>query len=225
MASYVDSVSPTSAQRTAEVSKKKNDELGKDAFLQLLVTQMQNQDPLNPTEDTEFISQLATFSSLEQMQNMNASMQVSQASSLIGKQVTWQEVDETGSMRTFYATVESVRVDGSTVYLVVDSTTGKEITMSQVKLIEDPNTNSSSQASQAAALIGKTVSWYEYDKDGKPIEKTGEVSSIKVGSGVVYLVVGKDDKGDDIVIPLSSVASIKNPGETTPPTEPETPTP
>ena len=49
---------------------KKND-LDKDAFLRLLTTQLANQDPLNPIEDREFIAQLAQFSSLEQMQNLN----------------------------------------------------------------------------------------------------------------------------------------------------------
>lgn len=51
-------------------SKRKND-LDKDAFLRLLTTQLSNQDPLNPMEDREFIAQLAQFSSLEQMQNLN----------------------------------------------------------------------------------------------------------------------------------------------------------
>ena len=50
--------------------------LGKDEFLQLLVTQMQYQDPLNPTSDTEFIAQMAQFSSLEQMQNLNNNFSV-----------------------------------------------------------------------------------------------------------------------------------------------------
>ena len=44
-------------------------ELGKDEFLQLLVCQMKNQDPLEPEKDTQFIAQLAQFSALEQMQN------------------------------------------------------------------------------------------------------------------------------------------------------------
>lgn len=57
----------------ATTNKSKND-LDKDAFLRLLTTQLSNQDPLNPIEDREFIAQLAQFSSLEQMQNLNKSV-------------------------------------------------------------------------------------------------------------------------------------------------------
>ena len=72
--------------------------MDKDAFLNLLVTQLQNQDPLNPTDSVEFTAQLAQFSSLEQLSNVNdnleqlqnyqASINNSQAVSLIGKDIT-----------------------------------------------------------------------------------------------------------------------------------------
>jgi len=75
--------------------------LGKDDFLQLLVTQLTHQDPMNPMDDTEFIAQLSQFSSLEQLQNMNEAINNSlewdylqmqtinntMATSLIGKDV------------------------------------------------------------------------------------------------------------------------------------------
>lgn len=73
--------------------------LGKDDFLKLLMTQLENQDPTNPTDDQQFISQMATFSTLEQITNMATSInnlanaqnqnQFLQASTMIGKEVTY----------------------------------------------------------------------------------------------------------------------------------------
>nr|WP_236911998.1 flagellar hook capping FlgD N-terminal domain-containing protein [Clostridium sp. Cult1] len=58
-----------------KVGDSHNNDLDKDAFLRLLTTQLANQDPLSPIEDREFIAQLAQFSSLEQMQNLNKNVE------------------------------------------------------------------------------------------------------------------------------------------------------
>lgn len=82
-----------------------SDALGKDAFMALLVEQMKNQDPMNPQSNEDFIAQLASFSSLEQMEQMNANLlgmaileesnallsQLTEGAALIGKQVTWTD--------------------------------------------------------------------------------------------------------------------------------------
>ena len=74
--------------------------LGKDEFLKLLTTQLQNQDPMNPTDDAAFIGQMAQFSALEQTTNMaNAltrygdSQQITQSIGLIGHSIVGEDAD------------------------------------------------------------------------------------------------------------------------------------
>lgn len=100
----------TSSKSTTDiVSQTSNDYMDKDAFLNLLVTELQYQDPLDPVDNKSFIAELANFSALEQMTNLNDSFELlgdlqlsllnnsitTQAASLIGKEVTVQvEVDD-----------------------------------------------------------------------------------------------------------------------------------
>lgn len=70
----VDQVGQTTHTTTSSSTPLKQKDLGKDAFLQLLVTQLQNQDPTKPQADGEFIAQLAQFSSLEQLTAMQTEL-------------------------------------------------------------------------------------------------------------------------------------------------------
>jgi flagellar basal-body rod modification protein FlgD len=66
----------TSTQDTAAAATKKTtDAMGKDAFLNLLVTQLKNQDPTQPQDSSEFVAQLSQFSSLEQLTNIQQTLQ------------------------------------------------------------------------------------------------------------------------------------------------------
>ena len=76
--------------RKPEAAADQRSSLDKDAFLKLLLTELKYQDPLNPTDDKAFIAQMAQFSSLEQMQNMNKVMSLSQSCSMIGRRVSAQ---------------------------------------------------------------------------------------------------------------------------------------
>lgn len=73
--------------------KAPTNQMGKDDFLALLTNQMKNQDPMNPTDNTQMMAQLAQFSSLEQMQNLNQSFEAYRGIGMIGKLV--QGVDHT----------------------------------------------------------------------------------------------------------------------------------
>lgn len=110
------SVSTTSKQRGSS-------ELGKDEFLKLLVTQLQNQDPLNPQDDTDFIAQLAQFSSLEQMTNMNTTMSNTSAYSLVGKNVIVSSTDSTGVTTEVTGVVDYVEMKNGDAYLSIDGKT------------------------------------------------------------------------------------------------------
>ncbi|QQK80249.1 flagellar hook assembly protein FlgD [Salicibibacter cibi] len=104
-----------------QVAEQEDAMLDKDDFLKILIAQLQNQDPLDPMDDREFIAQMAQFSSLEQMTNMNEAMQrfvdrqegnaLVQQSELIGTTVKWGSlVDEDhGEIQYKENEVQSVR--------------------------------------------------------------------------------------------------------------------
>ena len=110
--------------------------LNRDAFLKLLITQLRNQSPLSPMDDTEFIAQLAQFSSLEQMQNMNqnlesfiSSQSAFEALNLIGRTVTATN-PETNEELT--GQVESIQFRAGVPYLRVQ---GVDIPLSYVQSV------------------------------------------------------------------------------------------
>lgn len=109
----------TTKSTTKDSSAPKN-ELGKDAFLELLVTQMKYQDPLNPNTDTEYIAQLATFSQLEQLQNLGSTTSNSQALGLVGKTVMLKAENSTGNTSYVTGKVDYVTMSGSTTQLSVN---------------------------------------------------------------------------------------------------------
>ena len=116
------SAASASGLRTWEDMNRRNtnsNSLGKTEFLNILVAQLANQDPLDPVSDTEFISQLAQFSALEQMQSLNTAFAASQARSLIGKYVL---IDDEGGQgeNAFYGRVDGVIRQNGIDYLLIE---------------------------------------------------------------------------------------------------------
>ncbi|WP_269775087.1 flagellar hook assembly protein FlgD [Bacillus siamensis] len=127
----------SNTKSTAAVNSSTN--LGKDEFLKILMTQVQNQDPLNPIDDKEFISQMATFSSLEQMMNMNTTMTkfvenqdpFTMYVNWIGKNVTFSDSD--GKDQT--SSVNSVKHSNGNYVLVLEN--GKEVSPWDVTAVSE----------------------------------------------------------------------------------------
>ncbi len=126
----------TTQKTNSKETEKSGNNLDKDAFLQLLVAQMKYQDPLEPTSNTEYISQLATFSSLEEMQNMTSAMNLQRASNLVGEEVYIKTTDSaTGSTGYVYGKVNYVSYQNGKAYVNVK---GEDYPLDDVESIYDP---------------------------------------------------------------------------------------
>ena len=104
-----------------ENNKKSNSMVEKEQFLQLLVAQMKYQDPLEPMDNTEYVSQLATFSQLEQMQNISLTTEMQRATSMVGNLVTIDATNSaTGVTTQITGKVDYVTMSGSKVKVSVN---------------------------------------------------------------------------------------------------------
>lgn len=174
--------------------KSDNGILGKDDFLKLLIAQLQNQDPLNPMEDKEFISQMATFSSLEQMTNMNQSIEklvqvqtqtnLIEYSQLVGKEVIWHKVAEEddqvdSSFIEGNGVITSIQFTGETVKFTLDD--GTELTPANISQINQ--LFNESPLTQASHLIGRKIKWNDSETEFEAI-----VESVSNRNGSIALL-------------------------------------
>ncbi len=193
-------------ESTTEKFREHKDGLDKDAFLKLLITQLQYQDPLNPVEDKEFVGQMAQFSALEQMQNLNKTTAKGQAFAMIGRIVEGLKFNEkNGEYDEIVGKVDSVKVKNGEVYLVIGK---QELSVEDVKNVHTDytthqlsNLNNSMLTSQNLALIGRTIQAVIADENDKLEYVEGIVEYVKFGKdGIPILVVGdKEVFGSEIV--------------------------
>ena len=137
-----------------KTSTESTEDLNKDAFLNLLVTQMQYQDPLEPTKNEDFLAQMAQFSSLEQMQNLNTSFSMQQGYELIGKSVIGLSINDITSESTYVeGIVEALTLKNGETYLTVD---GVDVLLSNVEAVIN-NETSSEELTAAIADINSSL--------------------------------------------------------------------
>jgi len=124
---------PTAAV-TSAVQQTNGNQLGQQEFLKLLVTQLTNQDPLNPQDQSQFLAQLAQFSTVEGVNNVAASQSKLQAANLLGKNVD-AEIVTNNVPSVLSGQVTAVRYDTSGIHLNIDNKT--EITLDQVQQVRN----------------------------------------------------------------------------------------
>jgi flagellar basal-body rod modification protein FlgD len=174
---------------TNKTETRNTGELGKDDFLNLLVTQLRYQDPLEPMEDKEFIAQIAQFSALEQMQNLNTSFSSAKAFSLIGKKVTANTADDSSNeIKLIEGIVSSVKMSQGKVFLVVN---GEDVAVEDVTDVsEGTGAVGDTNLSAYANLIGFNANGVVYDAEtGDMIKVNGNIRAIQRGIYEDYAVM------------------------------------
>jgi flagellar basal-body rod modification protein FlgD len=199
-------------------------QLGKDDFLQLLVTKLKNQDPLNPMDDEAFVAELAQFSSLEQLQNLNDSLSNSldydylqmqtinntMATSLIGKEIkaSYSDVylDTVNQPEIGYTLAD----DAATVQISVMDADGNVVAR---RTVEDADAGNNTYTWDGEDNFGErlpegnyTIEVDAYDADGASVTSSiyvqGRVTGVVYNSGSAYLQV------NGMEIPLSGISEI-----------------
>jgi len=174
---------------STQTESRKTGELGKDDFLNLLVAQLKYQDPLSPMEDKEFISQMAQFNSLEQMQNLNSSFSSVKAFGLMGKYVTATTTDpNTLEFKLVQGVVTGVKVTNGKSFVVVND---EDIPIEQVSEVLDGTTiDGSSNIYAYTGLIGYSASGAVYNtEDNNVVGVKGVVKAIQKGLIEDYAVM------------------------------------
>ena len=174
----------TATTNTTTTQKKSGDNaMGKDDFLRLLVTQMQNQDPLNPMDDKDFIAQTAQFTTLEQMQNLAQISQMQQTTSMIGKNVKAEVAQSDGAIpELIFGKVTSVRSTSDGFTLTLDN--GTMIDTADIKSVMGDD----GLLQEALSLKDQKVYVRQYNDEGKVSGlKQATIQDVKLDNGVLKL--------------------------------------
>jgi len=197
-------------------------DLDRNAFLNLLITQLRHQDPLNPMDDREFIAQLAQFSSLEQMQNLNSTFNRFQAFNMIGQTVMgFGRNPVNGQVREIFGRVDSVRVQNGEPILVLTRADGSEdeLRASDVQFAADDslamtltllshiseNMQTSGVLSQMLGMVGNYVQAFTFNSQNQIngfIE--GRVEFVDFTGPFPMLVIGNDRVRTDEIISIGT---------------------
>lgn len=200
--------------RGTKIVTSANNGMDKNTFLKILTTELSNQDPDNAKDSTQYVSQMAQFTSLEQMNNLNSTMSLNSANSLMGANVTVKDLDSNGN--AYSGVVKSVSRENGDVKLELEvdsSGTTKTFSYNNVTAVKydssTATTNQNMSLLEAAALIGKKAEFNEANSSGD--NYTGVIkAAYKSGNSINFSVLldGASSVKDFSIDKLSSVFTV-----------------
>jgi len=198
--------------------RKPGGDMGKNDFLMLLAAQLRFQDPLEPKSDSDFAAGLAQFSSLEQMQNMNSSLEVManyQSYGLVGKFVVAEALVD-GRMTEIPGVVDSIFTSNGIFMAQIGEFV---VPITSIKEVFDTNNILTSEMLLTASnnLIGREV---VAEVDGEDIE--GIVTRVLVDKGSLIAQID-DGTNDPKFVPVNSIVDIREVGSKKHTPKPEVP--
>jgi len=197
----------TQLENSRVSDRKAGGEMGKHDFLMLLSAQLRFQDPLNPQSDSDFAAGLAQFSSLEQMQNMNSTLEAmafNQSFSLVGQFVIAEAFID-GRMTEVPGVVDSIFVRNGVTFAQIGE---HVVPVSSIREVFDTQNILTSEMlmSTSTNLIGRTVI---AEIDGKDVE--GVVTRIFVDKGSLHAQID-DGSGEPKFVPVNAIVDIRETG-------------
>ncbi len=176
-----------------------------ETFLNLLVAEMTNQDPLEPTSNTEFIGQLATFSSLQYMKDASTYSMANYASSLVGKIATGSKMDG-ANLVVETGVVESVTKEGDSYTVKIN---GQVFDLSKITGVTEKTDDTASgvkdslgdSISRAAMMVGMYATVNGQAQNGTVLD-AGIIQSIQVKDGQISAVI------NGTAYPLSQIVEV-----------------
>lgn len=180
--------------------------LNVNTFINLLVSELQNQDPTQPMSSSDMATQMSQLGQLQGISQLNTNSQMQEAQSLVGKTITSSHTDQTTgvvSQTNGLVTGASVVNGNYTLSVLASDGTTKTVSLGDVNTVQ-PNLDPTS----AASLIGRTISGTAtVPGSTQPQAITGTVTSINVSGGSTVLEVNTSNFGT-VQVQTSNISSV-----------------
>jgi flagellar basal-body rod modification protein FlgD len=214
--STVDVSTSGTTSRGTKIVTSSGGNMDKNSFLKILSAEMANLDPESSTDSSAYVTQMAQFSSIEQMSNLNTTLTKSSYEQLVGKGVELTDKDSSGNRYT--GVVKSVTTDSSGTSLNVSvsengTTTNKVVTVDKIRSVIDSSettdtaistTSLNTEFLTASQLKGQDVVVSTTDSSNSTVKVSGTVKSAFIDNGTVKIRVTGSD-GNTKEYPYSSI--------------------